>query len=286
MYSNLWVEEIFHDVYGTKFKTKSVLFSEKGPFQTVDVIETQGHGRMLLNDGMVMTSDRDEFVYHEMISHVPLFSHPLPKKVLIIGGGDGGTAREVLKHSSVERCVMVEIDPLVIDAAKKYLPQTSGPLTNSSSRFELRVEDGLDFMAKSKEQFDVILIDSTDPVGPAEPLFNLSFYQDIYNRLSEQGIVVSQCESAYYAADMQEKILSILKQLFPHVALYNYTNCTYPGGLWSFSFASKNPAQQKISRKEESTKFEEQCSYYTTDLAIASFALPKFMKKRFQSFLS
>ena len=159
MYSNLYVEEKMEDKYALKFKVNKVLFSGKSPFQTVDVVETELLGKMLLNDGLIMVTEKDEFVYHDMIAHVPMFTHPNPKKVLVIGGGDGGTAREVLRHKGVERCVMVEIDEMVVNACKEHIPQTSSAL--SDPRLELIIGDGIKYVKETKEKFDVILVDST-----------------------------------------------------------------------------------------------------------------------------
>ena len=164
MKSSLWVEEKTNEYYGMKFKVKDVLFQGKSEFQSVDVVETVGHGRMLLNDGLVMTTERDEFIYHEMITHVPLLTHANPKNVLVIGGGDGGTSREVLRHETVEKCTMVEIDKMVVDACKEFLPITSKVFDNP--KLDLKIEDGIKYVKDTKEKFDVVIIDSTDPMMP------------------------------------------------------------------------------------------------------------------------
>ena len=202
-------------------------------------MDTYGHGRMLLNDGLTMISERDEFIYHDMIVHVPLFVHPQPKKVLVIGGGDGGTAKEVLRHSSVEKCVMVEIDKMVCDACRAHIPQTAACL-DTEPRLHLLYEDSVKYVAETMEKFDVVLIDSTDPIGPATPLFGEEFYKNVYNCLSEDGIVVSQGESPFYEQTMQKKLTGIINNQFPVSMIYNFTNQTYPGGFWSFTFGSKN----------------------------------------------
>ncbi|MCB9063372.1 MAG: polyamine aminopropyltransferase [Halobacteriovoraceae bacterium] len=283
MYSNLWVEEKFKDFLGLRFKVEKVLFSGKSNFQTVDVVETRGHGKMLLNDGLVMVTEKDEFVYHDMISHVPLFVHPNPKKVLIIGGGDGGTAREVLRHKSVERCVMVEIDSMVVDACKEFIPLTSSELDNP--RLELKIEDGIEFVKNTNEKFDVILVDSTDPIGPAQPLFNEDFYQDIKDCLTDNGIVVSQGESPYYESQMQTKLLSIKNKLFPLSLIYNFSNLTYPGGLWSFTFASKGLNPIKDFKPERVLHSGMEFEYYNEQIHTASFCLPTFQRKQLAEFL-
>lgn len=266
--------------FSVRYDIKNVLFSKTSSFQKVEVVETLGHGKMLLNDDLVMVTERDEFVYHDMITHVPLFTHPNPKRVLIIGGGDGGTAREVMRHKNVEHCDMVEIDGLVVEAAKKFLP-TMAVGMDENPRFHLHIDDGVKFVSESKAKgdgfkYDVIIVDSTDPIGPATPLFGIDFYKDVYSCLTDDGIVVSQGESPFYNTVMQKSMSKILNQLFTYVRYYNFTNLTYPGGFWSFSFASKkyHPINDfKAARVEKSgMKFK----YYNAGLHAASFQLPSF----------
>lgn len=277
MYSDLWVEEKFQDFLGLRLKVEKVLFSGQSEFQTVDVVETKGHGRMLLNDGLIMVTERDEFAYHDMISHLPLFVHPDPKNVLVIGGGDGGTAREVIRHPGVEKCTMVEIDAMVVDACKEFIPQTSAALADP--RINLLIEDGVKFVKETKEKFDVIIVDSTDPIGPATPLFGVEFYQDVYQCLSDNGIVVSQGESSWYAMDVQESLLKVINQIFPRSWLYSFSNLTYPGGLWSFTFASKSlhPIEDFDPARVDASGLE--FDYYNKALHQAAFALPNFVRK-------
>ncbi len=278
MHSNLWVEEIFEDIYGMRFKVEKVLYSEKSEFQTVDVVQTKGHGKMLLNDGLVMITERDEFVYHDMITHVPLFVHPSPKKVLVIGGGDGGTAREVLRHTGVQRCVMVEIDQCVIDACLEHIPQTSEVL-KGHDKLELIVGDGVKFVKETKEKFDVIIVDSTDPIGPAAPLFGPEFYNDVNSCLSDNGIVVSQGESPFFNADVQKSMLEVLNGIFPKVFIYNFSNLSYPGGYWSFTFASKGLEPIKDFNPERVDESKLEFNYYNKGLHTSSFMIPSFHRK-------
>ncbi len=277
MYSDLWIEEKPYDFLGLRLKVNKVLFSGKSEFQTVDIVETQGHGKMLLNDGLIMVTERDEFAYHDMIAHVPLFVHPNPKNVLIIGGGDGGTAREVIRHSSVEKCVMVEIDSMVVDACKEHIPQTAAALNNP--KVELIIGDGVKYVKETDIKFDVILVDSTDPIGPATPLFGSEFYAEVYNCLTDNGIVVSQGESSWYAMDIQQSLLTVLNKQFQRTYLYSFSNLTYPGGLWSFTFASKSldPMEDFVSSKVKESGLE--FDYYNQELHVACFALPNFARK-------
>lgn len=277
MHSDLWVEEKFQDFLGLKFKVEKVLFSGKSDFQTVDVVETKGHGKMLLNDGLIMVTERDEFAYHDMISHVPLFVHPNPKNVLIIGGGDGGTAREVIRHQGVEKCTMVEIDAMVVDACKAHIPQTASALDDP--RINLIIGDGVQFVKDTTEKFDVIIVDSTDPIGPAQPLFGEAFYQDVYACLADDGIVVSQGESSWYAMDIQKSLLKVLNAVFPKCYLYSFSNLTYPGGLWSFTFASKQYHPINDIQNERIEQCALNFEYYNQELHKAAFALPSFVKK-------
>tara|TARA_Y100001958_G_C21180447_1_gene510421 strand:- start:8 stop:865 length:858 start_codon:yes stop_codon:yes gene_type:complete len=283
MKSNLWIEEKHGDFLGMNYKVEKVLFSGKSKFQSVDVVQTKGHGKMLLNDGLVMVTERDEFIYHDMIAHVPLFVHPDPQNVLVIGGGDGGTAREVLRHPGVKKCTMVEIDEMVVEACRKFIPQTSKDLDHP--KMNLIIGDGLEFVKKTKEKFDLILVDSTDPIGPAQPLFGKDFYKDIFNCLTDDGIVVSQGESGFYEVEMQKKLMSILNGLFPVSLLYNFSNLTYPGGLWSFTFASKGLHPLNDFKEERVKESGLKFNYYNKDIHKAAFSLPTFMKNNLSLFL-
>lgn len=278
----IWVSETQNNNYRLSYKVKETLYSKKSEFQQVDVVDTDFLGRTLFNDGLLMTCEKDEFVYHEMIAHVPLQVHPEPRKVLIIGGGDGGTAREVLKHSSVEEVVMVEIDPFVVEACKEHLHVTSSELNNPKLR--LLIEDGVEFMKNSSETFDVILVDSTDPIGPATPLFGMDFYRDVKSRLTDKGVVVSQCESPFFNPVMQEKLLSIKAEQFPKVSLYNYSNITYPGGFWSFSFASMG-LDPILDMRSMGASFQEGLKYYNAAVHKGAFALPQFQRDRVKAYL-
>jgi spermidine synthase len=264
--------------YLMRYEISDVLYSKQSQFQKVEVVQTLGHGRMLLNDDLVMITERDEFVYHDMIVHVPLFVHPQPRRVLVIGGGDGGTAREVLRHPVVQKCDMVEIDSLVVEACREFIPQTAVGM-QPSARFELFIDDGVRFVKETKNKYDVVIVDSTDPIGPAQPLFGPEFYEDIKNCLTEDGIVVSQAESPYYNATTQSKMTSIYSGLFDVVLYYNFTNLTYPGGLWSFSFCSKkyHPVRDFNPERVRTSGLDFQ--YYNEDIHKAAFALPSFQIK-------
>ena len=284
MDGEIWIEERYKDFYGMRYRVDEVLFCKRSPYQEVIVVNTRGHGRVLFNDGLVMVSERDERAYHEMMTHVPLFCHPSPKRVLIIGGGDGGTAREVLRHPEVKQVVLVEIDEVVVEAAKAHLPSMS--CSYSDPRLRLLLQDAVEYVKETDEQFDVVLVDSTDPVGPAQPLFGEAFYTDLAKILGPQGIVVAQAESPYFENEMQGKLRDIMQQVFGAASLYNYSNLTYPGGLWSFAVTSRGvDAPGGFSQK----RYQEFCKnfdgeveaffYYNERIHYAAFALPTFMRR-------
>ncbi len=280
----LWIEERHQDMTAMRYRVARTLFSGRSQYQKIDVVETVGHGRMLFNDGLVMVSERDEFIYHDMITHVPLFVHPKPEKVLVIGGGDGGTVREVLRHAEVKECTLVEIDQMVIDACKEFIPKTAAALDDPRAR--VLVDDGVKFVAGTDERFDVVLVDSTDPIGPGAPLFGEAFYSDVKKILTDRGIVVSQAESPFYENKMQNALLSILKEVFDKLFVYNYSNLTYPGGLWSFSFASNSLCPLKDFDPERVKASGLEFQYYNTGIHRAAFVLPEFMRRQVEGLVT
>jgi spermidine synthase len=276
---NLWAAENHKNILELRYRVKRSLYSEESDFQQIDIVETEGFGKMLFNDSIVMLSERDEFVYHEMISHVPLFVHPGVERVLVIGGGDGGTVRELLRHASVTHCRLVEIDKLVVEGCRKHIPQTAAALDDP--RVTVTIGDGVAFVAETDERYDLVIVDSTDPIGPATPLFGEQFYANVQRILTANGIAISQAESPYYEPDCQSSMLTILGGLFERVHLYNYVNLTYPGGLWSFTFASKGglcPIGDFNAERVTATglTFE----YYSPAIHKAAFVLPEFQRRQ------
>lgn len=270
----LWFTEKQTATHGITSKITKTLHSEQTDFQKLDMIETDQFGTMLVLDGMVMTTDADEFVYHEMVAHIPLFTHPNPKKVLVVGGGDGGVIREVLKHPSVVKAILVEIDGKVIEYSKKYLPNIAGELENA--RVEVQVDDGFMHIHNHKNEYDVIMVDSTEPVGPAAKLFEKGFYQGIYEALTQEGIFVAQSDNPWFHADLIKSVFADVKDIFPITRLYTANIPTYPSGLWTFTLGSKkhDPLQVETAQIPEiDTK------YYTPELHRAAFALPKFVRE-------
>ncbi|WP_054636297.1 polyamine aminopropyltransferase [Thalassobacillus sp. C254] len=267
-----WFTEKQTDKFGITAKVKRTLHTEKTDYQQLDVVETEEFGNMLLLDGMVMTTERDEFVYHEMVTHVPLFTHPEPKSVLVVGGGDGGAIREVLKHPSVEKATLVEIDGKVIEYSKKYLPTIAGALDDE--RVEVKVGDGFMHIAESENEYDVIMVDSTEPVGPAVKLFEKGFYEGIYKALKEDGIFVAQTDNPWFQSELVKNVYSDVKEIFQVTSLYTCNIPTYPSGLWTFTIGSKK--HDPLNVPEE--RFHDiETKYYTKELHTAAFALPKFV---------
>jgi spermidine synthase len=273
----VWVDEVYQDIVRTGFKLKKSLFKGVSSFQKVEVVETTGHGRLLLIDGMTMVSERDEFVYHEMIAHPALFLHPRPRRVLVIGGGDGGTVREVLRHKGVETCVLVEIDGLVVAASRRFIPQTAAALSDKRAR--VLIEDGVKFVAETSEKFDVVIVDSTEPFGPAKALFGPEFYKNVKRILTERGVVASQAGSPCYEISTIQNLLRITVKIFPIVEVCLFNNLTYPGGLWAFTFATKglHPVRDFIPARVRSAKLK--LRWYNAEIHVGSFALPAFLKK-------
>lgn len=263
--------------FGVTMETSNVLYSAKTEYQTIDILETHGLGKVLLLDGLVMTTERDEFFYHEMISHIPMNSHPNPERVLVIGGGDGGTVREVLKHDTVKEVVLCEIDGMVIDACKKYLPSIAGMLDDE--RVDIQVRDGIDYISQQEDAFDIILIDSTDPMGPGEGLFTEEFYSNVNKALKEGGIMSAQSESPFVNQRQMKMMYPLLRKAFPKVNTFLGPIPTYPGGYWSWAFCSNTVEPLSFIAEDRVQKIAKQAKLYNLDIHKAAFALPNFVKK-------
>ncbi|WP_342046260.1 polyamine aminopropyltransferase [Bacillus sp. OTU530] len=268
----LWFTEKQTENFGITAKMKRTLHTEQTEFQKLDMVETEEFGNMLILDGMVMTTQKDEFVYHEMVAHVPLFTHPSPENVLVVGGGDGGVIREVLKHPSVKQATLVEIDGKVIEYSKKYLPEIAGELDNP--RVEVKVDDGFLHIAQSENEYDVIMVDSTEPVGPAVNLFTKGFYAGISKALKEDGIFVAQTDNPWFTPELITNVFKDVSEIFPITRLYTANIPTYPSGLWTFTIGSKQHDPLEVS---EARFHDIETKYYTKELHKAAFALPKFV---------
>lgn len=276
---SLWVSEIYDNDTTLNIKVKEQLFSGASEFQKIEIYDTYGFGRMLFLDDKIMFSQSTEFVYHELISHVPLFVHPNPKNVLVIGGGDGGTVRELLKHESVESVDLVEIDGMVVETSKKYFPEIAGELGNP--RVNVLIEDGIKFVKTKSNHYDVIIIDSTDPIGPGEGLFTREFYGDCKKAMTDGAIMVAQTESPFYYPDVIRKLYKNYNSIFSNVNMYIGAIPVYPSGTWSFCFCSDkfDPIKDFSSERVEAAGFVKDLKYYNKDLHTGCFAVPNFAKE-------
>ncbi len=258
------------------------IFREKSPYQTVEIFDTFAYGKMLTIDNMVMCSEKDENAYHEMIIHVPMLLNPAFKNVLVIGGGDGGSVREILRHTQVEKVTMVEIDEAVVRASKEFLPSLSGALEDP--KLDLRIEDGIAFVANAPDaSYDLIVIDSSDPVGPSEGLFSTAFYEQVYRCLKPGGAITAQSESPRFNQHAFVDIHHCLEGIFGDDNVYCYLAFipTYPTGMWSFNYATKgaaHPIQGMDAAKSEAFAAEHSLQYYNVGMHQAAFALPTFVQ--------
>lgn len=280
---NLWFTDKDENQAISLRHSGNILFNETSPFQQVRVMESYSHGKFLAINNMVMASEKDEFHYHEMIVHPALQTQGAPKRVLVIGGGDGGTIREVFKYPTIEKVVMVEIDEAVVRASKLHLPTMNCEFNNP--KLELRIEDGIQYVKNCEaNSFDVIIVDGSDPVGPAEGLFTEDFYRNCQKALREGGVLVTQGESPMFHDKAFVELNSCLKSIFQkdkvHTLLFFAT--TYPTGMWSLQMAvkgNKNPAKDfSIEKSREFTK-EKKLRYYNENVHQAAFQLPGFVKQ-------
>lgn len=279
----LWYTEEQTDQVRFSIKVDRHIYTGKSEFQEVDVFESDEFGKFLTLDGLMMVTEKDEFIYHDMIAHVPMATNPAIKRVLVIGGGDGGTVRELTRYANVEKIDMVEIDKLVVDVSREYLPITASKLDDS--RVSLYFEDGIEFVKNTPEKYDLILVDSTDPIGPGEGLFTTEFYQNCYNILSEDGILVNQSESPYYEQFSKEmkRANKKIKEIFPISSVYQFHMPTYPSGHWLFGFASKKLDPVKDLNEEKWNSLNLKTKYYNTDIHKAAFCLPTYVKEMIES---
>lgn len=274
----LWYTEYQTKSVGLTCKTTRTLIDEQTDYQHMAIIETEQFGRMLVLDGMVQTTERDEFVYHEMIVHVALNTHPNPRRVVVIGGGDGGAIREVLKHPSVEEAVLAEIDGRVVEASREYLPSIAGAL--SDPRVTIKIGDGVQHIREARNEYDVVLIDSTEPVGAAVGLFSPEFYADVRKALRPDGIMVAQTESPFFNQDIIRRTQAGIRASFPVTRLYLASIPTYPSGLWSFTMGSLK--YDPLAVKPENIRPME-TKYYNRDVHFGAFQLPQFVRELVES---
>lgn len=270
---DLWLVESHTAGYNVNWKIKRMLHREKTPFQELAIVETEELGKALVLDGVIQVTEADEFIYHEMLTHVPLYTHPDPKQVLIIGGGDGGTMREALKHPGVQ-VDLVEIDRQVIEATRKYMPELNSPF--DSPRVNIIIDDGIEYVRSCRKKYDAVLIDSSDPVGPAVGLFRRDFYQQVYQILNEDGLMAAQTESPFFNRVLLREIYQSLCEIFPITMVYLTAMPSYIAGFWSFTLASKKYHPLENIRLPVS---ESNYRYYTPQIHRAAFVLPPFIEQ-------
>ena len=260
-------------------KIKQKVHEEQSEFQHLEIYETETFGNLMVIDGCTMVSTRDNFFYHEMMSHPALYTHPNPKRVWIIGGGDCGTLREVLKHPSVEQAVQIDIDERVTRLAEIYFPELCE--SNNDPRADLKFIDGIKWVKDAApNSVDIIIVDSTDPIGPALGLFSEDFYRDCFNCLSEKGMIVQQSESALFNMKLIGEMRNAMSTSgFGHLQTLFFPQCLYPSGWWSATIAGK--ADLSSFREQDSVNKPFETVYYNVDIHKASLAQPEFFKKAF-----
>lgn len=275
----LWYTEQHTKNVRFSIKVDKPLYSGQSEFQRIDVFNSHEFGNVFTLDGLMMVTEKDEFIYHDMIVHVPMATNSKIKKVLVIGAGDGGTVRELTRYNTIEHIDMVEIDKMVVDVCREYLPQTACKLDDP--RVQLYFEDGLRFVRSKENAYDLIIVDSTDPFGPGEGLFTREFYGNCFKALRDDGILVNQHESPYYVeyAKSMQRAHKRIKEFFPVCRVYQAHIPTYPSGHWLFGFASKkyNPLTDIDEQAWNSLGLK--TKYYNTDIHKGCFALPNYVKE-------
>lgn len=278
----LWYTENHSKEAKFSIKVEKQLYSGQSDFQRMDVFESNEFGRFFTLDGLVMITEKDEFIYHDMIVHVPMATNPEIRNVLVIGAGDGGTVRELTRYAHLENIDMVEIDQMVVDICREYFPNSTSGLDDA--RVHLYFEDGLKFVQEKKNVYDLIIVDSTDPIGPGEGLFTREFYKNCYEALTEDGILVNQHESPFYEEYQRamKRSHKRIHEFFPVAKVYQVHIPTYASGHWLFGFASKSLDPVKDLKEEWWNSLGLETGYYNTEIHSAAFALPNYVKKLLQ----
>lgn len=275
----LWYTEEHSPNVRFSIKVNKHIYSAQSEYQRIDVMEAEEFGRFFTLDSLMMLTEKDEFIYHEMITHVPMAVNPNIKNVLVIGGGDGGTVRELTRYKEIKNIELVEIDKLVVDVCKEYFKSTASCLKDK--RVNIYYEDGLRYIRNKNNEYDLIIVDSTDPFGPGEGLFTKEFYGCCYRALNKNGILVNQHESPYYKiySDSLQNAHARLKAFFPITMLYQAHIPTYPSGYWLFGFSSKglNPIKDFDAKRWNNLLIE--TNYYNTNLHVGCFQLPTYVNK-------
>jgi spermidine synthase len=279
----IWYSENYTENCKFDIKVNRHIYSEQTPFQKIDFFESEEFGTFFTLDGFMMVNEKDEFIYHEMIVHVPMAVNPEIKRVLVIGGGDGGTVRELTRYEGIELIDLVEIDERVVRLCQEYLPITASKLDDS--RVRMHFEDGIEFVKKYDGYYDLIIVDSTDPIGPGEGLFTIDFYNNCYKALNDRGILINQHESPYYENDAQEmkRAHAKLKNIFEITKVYQYHMPTYASGHWLFGFASKVYDPISDHKDKEWERLGLITKYYNSNIHVGSFMLPTYVQKMLEN---
>ena len=275
----MWFSEMHSPHVKLDIQLERHLFSGQSEFQRVDIYETKEFGRLLILNGLAMLSEKDEFVYHDMLVHVPMAINLDMERVLVIGAGDGGIVRELVRYEGIKHIDMVEIDKMVVDACREFLPLTASKLDDA--RLKLHYEDGLKFVRQKTDEYDLIIVDSTDPLGPGEGLFTKEFYGNCYNALTKNGIMVNQMGGTVYEDDIMvmQRSYRRIKSTFPVAACYQAHVPSYPGGFWLLGYGSKGLDPINDLKAEKWNELGLNTKYYNTALHPASFVMPNHVLK-------
>jgi spermidine synthase len=268
-----WITEQLHPFYRKSLRCKAVLVDEQTEYQHIQVIEAEFFGKVLLLDGIIQLTERDNAGYHEMITHVPLLAHGNPQSVLIVGGGDGGALQQVLRYPAVEQAVMCELDRRVVEVCVQHFPAFGNPLTDP--RAQLVIEDAFTYLQRAQRRFDVIISDTTDPIGAAEKLFSEEFYRLMAGALTPNGVIVTQCEQMFFDAQLIKNMLATAKELARQPAYYHTLVPTYPGGGIGFLYISDQPWRNGLNKP-----YPGPMHYLNPEIHQAAFALPEFFKRQ------
>ena len=280
----LWFTEEHTPTVRFSIKVNEHIFTRKSEFQQIDVFDSEEFGRFFALDGMIMLTEKDEFIYHEMITHVAMATNPAVRRVLIVGGGDGGTARELTRYKTIEHIDMVEIDEMVVEVCREYLNFTSCGMDDE--RVDIHFQDGLKFIRSKKNEYDLIIVDSTDPFGPGEGLFTREFYGNCFKALNKDGILVNQHESPYYDyySHAMQRAHTHVAELFPVCRVYQVHIPVYPSGHWLFGFASKKFDPLRDLKAKAWNALGLKTNYYNTDIHAGAFAIPNYVKHKLEQF--
>ncbi|MCL2009634.1 MAG: polyamine aminopropyltransferase [Synergistaceae bacterium] len=269
--NNIWLTEEQTENMRLSLRVEQTVYRKKTQYQELLIVDTPEYGRTLVLDGALQLTERDEFCYSEMMAHVPVCAHPAPKRVLIVGGGDGAILREVLRHREVEKCTLIDIDREVIEASKKYLPAAAAEFENP--RADVRCMDALEYIRTTGDRFDVAIVDSTDPVDFAAALFQSPFYSDLKKILNPGGMVSELTESPFADTALMRQAIGQMREVFPIVRMYWGVVPTYPTGMWTYGVASLEPDPSVPLREVTGTR------YYTGEIHKAAFVLPPFLRE-------